>query len=161
MNNLNIIGEYLIKHKSNILIKKHNLITFRGESYFLNRLLNDELKPIQYITLGKGTGRPLKGDNNLYKPKLQKEFKSRIDLNNKAIILTCEIPAHEIIGMSEIGVTNGEILISHDTFQPITDELLEEDSSSTVQIEYSFNLSTGGIRREWKQSTIGNNIWYC
>ena len=157
---INVTGIYKITYKNKPIINGKNLITLRGEAYFLNRLLNDEMEPIQYLVLGKGTGRPLKGDNDLFKPKLRKEFKSKIDLYNKSIILTCDIPAHEIIGMSEIGVSNKEILISHDTFTPITDELLQEDLSSTVQVEYTFNLSTGGARKEWKQSTIGNNIWY-
>lgn len=157
---LNVNGTYKLIYKNQVILTGKNLITLRGEAYFLNRLLNDELEPIQYIVLGKGTGRPLKGDNSLFKPKLRKEFRSKVDLNNKSIVLICDIPAHEIVGMSEIGVSNNEILISHDTFNTITDELLQNDLSSTVQVEYSFNLTTGGVRREWKKSTIGNNIWY-
>ena len=50
-----------------IEITKHNLITLLGESFLMNRLINDRLQPIQYIALGKGTARPQKKDTRLGK----------------------------------------------------------------------------------------------
>ena len=70
---INVNGEYYFKvHLQSMFlneileIKRTNLITFRGEAFFMNRWLNEEFEPIKYICLGKGTANPRKSDEKLY-----------------------------------------------------------------------------------------------
>ena len=55
---INVNGEYYFKvHLQSMFlneileIKRTNLITFRGEAFFMNRWLNEEFEPIKYICL--------------------------------------------------------------------------------------------------------------
>ena len=143
-----------------IEIKKHNLITLLGESFLMNRLINDRLQPIQYIALGKGTARPQKKDTRLGKQTIRKTCNTEVDLTNKQLILSCDFEAKEILDTTEIGViTNDDILITHDLYETITSNILG-NSTSSIHLEYNLIFTTGGIRSQWKTSTTQNNILY-
>jgi len=143
-----------------IEIKKHNLITLLGESFLMNRLINDRLQPIQYIALGKGTARPQKKDTRLGKQTIRKTCNTEVDLTNKQLILSCDFEAKEILDTTEIGViTNDDILITHDLYETITSTILG-NSTSSIHLEYNIIFTTGGIRSQWKTSTTQNNILY-
>ena len=143
-----------------IEIKKHNLITLLGESFLMNRLINDRLQPIQYIALGKGTARPQKKDTRLGKQTIKKTCNTEVDLTNKQLILSCDFEAKEILDTTEIGViTNDDILITHDLYETITSIILG-NSTSSIHLEYNIIFTTGGIRSQWKTSTTQNNILY-
>lgn len=143
-----------------IEIKKHNLITLLGESFLMNRLINDRLQPISYIALGKGTARPQKKDTRLGKQTIRKTCNTEVDLTNKQLILSCDFEAKEILDTTEIGViTNDDILITHDLYETITSTILG-NSTSSIHLEYNIIFTTGGIRSQWKTSTTQNNILY-
>lgn len=153
---INLKGEYTISIplqtmflNTQINIKGTNLITFAGESFFMNRWINNEFKPIQYIVLGKGTARPLRGDITLGSETVRKECSGKVNLTTKKLELTCDMTAREVLGTTEIGVANDEILISHDIYREISSTLLG-DATSIVHINYSFSLVTGSIRSDWK-----------
>lgn len=143
-----------------IEIHKSNLITLLGESFLMNRLINDKLQPIQYIALGKGTARPQKKDTRLGKQTIRKTCNTEADLTNKQLILSCDFEAKEILDTTEIGViTNDDILITHDLYETITSTILG-NSTSSIHLEYNIIFTTGGIRSQWKTSTTQNNILY-
>lgn len=143
-----------------IEITKHNLITLLGESFLMNRLINDRLQPIQYIALGKGTARPQKKDTRLGKQTIKKTCNTEADLTNKQLILSCDFEAKEILDTTEIGViTNDDILVTHDLYETITSTILG-NSTSSIHLEYNIIFTTGGIRSQWKTSTTQNNILY-
>lgn len=143
-----------------IEIHKSNLITLLGESFLMNRLINDKLQPIQYIALGKGTARPQKKDTRLGKQTIRKPCNTEVDLTNKQLILSCDFEAKEILDTTEIGViTNDDILITHDLYETITSTILG-NSTSSIHLEYNIIFTTGGIRSQWKTSTTQNNILY-
>lgn len=143
-----------------IEIHKSNLITLLGESFLMNRLINDKLQPIQYIALGKGTARPQKKDTRLGKQTIRKPCNTEADLTNKQLILSCDFEAKEILDTTEIGViTNDDILITHDLYETITSTILG-NSTSSIHLEYNIIFTTGGIRSQWKTSTTQNNILY-
>lgn len=143
-----------------LIVHGENLITLLGESFFMNRWVNDEFDPICYIKLGKGTSRPVKTDEELGKLTVNKNCSYEVNLTDKKIVLYCDCSASEIVDTCEIGVGNDEILISHDIFEPITTEILLDDTTSLIHIEYAFNLLTGGLRSNWTPSKEGNNIYY-
>ena len=143
-----------------IKITKNNLITLLGESFLMNRLINDKLQPIQYIALGKGTARPQKKDTRLGKQTIRKTCNSTVDLKNKILTLSCDFEAKEILNTTEIGViTQGDILITHDLYETITSDILGA-SNSSVYLEYNLIFTTGGIRSQWRTSTLRNNVLY-
>ena len=83
---INVNGEYYFKvHLQSMFlneileIKRTNLITFRGEAFFMNRWLNEEFEPIKYICLGKGTANPRKSDEKLSMQTVQKTCKTQVD----------------------------------------------------------------------------------
>ena len=134
-----------------LCIRGENLITLQGESFFMNRWINNEFEPIKYIVLGKATARPLKTDTKLGQETVRKECSSKADLNLGKVNLTATVSASEILDTTEIGVANDEVLISHDIYEKISATLLG-DITSSVNINYSFVLVTGGIRGDWKAS---------
>ena len=143
-----------------IKINKHNLITLLGESFLMNRLINDRIPPIEYIALGKGTARPQKKDTRLGKQTIRKTCTSTVDLDNKRLILACNFEAHEIKDTTEIGViTQNEKLITHDIYETITSEILGT-SNSSIYLEYMILFTTGGIRNQWRTSTLRNDVLY-
>lgn len=141
-------------------ITHHNIITLLGESFLMNRLINDKLQPIGYIAVGKGSNRPQKKDTRLGKQTIRKQCSSRVDLNNKILTLSCDFEAKELLNTTEIGVlTQDDILITHDIFEPLSSAIIGT-TTSTVHLEYNLLFSTGSIRSQWKTSTTANNILY-
>lgn len=153
-------GSYKITQDDKLIIEGENLITLLGESFFMNRWVNDEFTPITSILLGKGTGRPLRSNTSLGEQTFSKNATATVDVKNKQVILECDCTSLEILDVTEIGVSNGDVLISRDLFKAIDGNMIAADLTSLVHIEYVFNLSTGGVRSEWKQSTNGNDIYY-
>ena len=161
---IDVKGEYTISIplqtmflNTELLIQGTNLITLQGESFFLNRWINNEFNTIKYIVLGKSTARPLKSDTKLGRETVRKNCTGKADINTKKLNLTCDVTASEILDTTEIGVTNDEVLISHDVFKKISSTFLG-NSTSTIHINYSFTLITGGLRSDWK--TANNGIYY-
>lgn len=156
---MNIFGKYSFNIcftnmfvNMNIEIENNNIITFLGESFFMNRWINDEFKTIKEIVLGKGTVRPDKQDISLSNETVRKNATVKVNLATKTVKLTCDFSAREINGTTEIGVTNGDILISHDVYEEII-----TPSTSTVSLTYTFLIETGSIRTHWsKLGSTGN-----
>ena len=138
-------------------LKHYNLVTFFGESFFMNRCINDEFKPIQYIALGNTSNVPQKEDVKLGNETSRRKCVCLADLVNKQIQLTASFKAQEVIGTSEIGVFSEQILISHDRFSKIDDSFI--GVAGDVKIEYIFQFSTGGLRGDWKFATK-NYVFY-
>lgn len=136
------------------------MITLLGESFLMNSLINNKLQPIHYIAVGKGTARPTKKDTKLSKQTLVKPCNSRVDSNTKKLILSAKFEARELLGTSEIGILTAEnILITHDIYEPLTDDLIGNDTTS-IQLEYNLEFTTGTIRSQWQTSTTGEYILY-
>lgn len=157
---INIKGEYSFHQGDRLILHGENLITLIGESFFMNRWINDEFTPITKILLGKGTGRPRKTDTKLGKLSLTKDVKGKVDLTNKRLTLTVDLTASEVLGTSEIGVSNGDVLISRDIYEKISEDVLQQDTTSMIHLTYNFNLTTGGLRSNWKQSKEDSSIYY-
>lgn len=163
---LNVKGEYAIRIpiqsmflNSSILIKNTNIITTLGESFFLNRMINDNFNPISYIVIGTAMNKPRKADISLGNETIRKKCAKEIDLNKKQIVLTTNFPVKEIYGASEIGVANDSVLISHDVFERLDDNILTP-TSGDVDITYTFNLSTGNFKTGWEVATGYLNVYY-
>lgn len=136
------------------------MITLLGESFLMNSLINNKLQPIHYIAVGKGTARPTKKDTKLSKQTLVKQCNSRVDPNTKTLILSAKFEARELLGTSEIGILTAEnILITHDIYEPLTDDLIGNDTTS-IQLQYNLEFTTGTIRSQWQTSTTGECILY-
>lgn len=137
-----------------------NLITLLGESFLLNRLTNNQFNPIRNICLGKGTILPTKNDTKLTYQTITKIAKTNVNLTSKQIEFTADFTANEILNTSEIGLTNDDgVLITHDTYTPITNEILGE-LVADVQITYYLSLETGAIRTDWAKQPQSSNTYY-
>jgi len=162
---MNIKGSYTIKQGEKILVERNNLITNMGESFFMNRAINSEFAPMQYIVLGDSPFRAKKTDMGLGNETFRKKAIMEVDWNKKQIILHCSCSLSEIVNTTEIGTSNGDILISHDVYEKITSEDLGNNIDS-VEITYMFDFSTSSIRRNWLYYTQGdegntqNHIYY-
>ena len=142
-----------------IHFNKSNLITYVGEAFFMNRWINDEFTPIQSICLGKGTINPRKSDTKLSMQTIEKKCKMKVDIVNKRVMLSCDFTASEILDTTEIGVKNSDgKLISHDSYAKIGSTILD-NATSNVHLDYSFSLSTGSIKGNWKVSNATKNIY--
>lgn len=133
-------------------ITRHNIITRLGESFFLNRCINDAFNPISYIVVGNGRNIPSKEDISLGNETSRCRCNSTADLDKKCVILTGTFKAKDILGTSEIGVANDKILISHDSYPKFSDESLI-GFSGDVNVEYKFQFSTGYERNEFQESS--------
>ena len=122
---MKIHGKYVFKQQDKIILEGNNLITLLGESFFMNRVVNQHFEPIKYII-------------------------SSVDLINKKIILKATFEAGEVLGTCEIGVANDDILISHDIYEKMSSSFLE-DSIGEVDVTYSFELTTGSIRKDFNK----------
>lgn len=161
--NCEIIGIYSIiiqTPEGERRITNKNLITQFGESFFLNRWINDSFNPLEYIVIGNGTNNPQKSDLTLGNQKYKRKCVCEANLESKRLILTANFKANEMLGTTEIGVMNDKILISHDRYEKIDSQFLS-GAIGDVRIEYIFQLSTGAIKRGWSKSTEGNNIFYA
>lgn len=146
--NINIKGHYIFKQGDNIILEGDNLITFHGESFLLNRCINDDFSPMKYIVLGNGNSIPLKTDTQLGNELIRKNASRQADLDDVSVVLSKSFTTAEIVGISEIGVANDKILISHDVFNEIDMSMLN-NLIGTVEVEYSFKFSTATIRNGW------------
>lgn len=136
------------------------MITLLGESFLMNCLINHKLQPIRYIALGKGTTRPTKKDTKLSRQTISKQCSTRVDTTNHKLILSAKFEARELLNTSEIGIlTEDNILVSHDIYAPLTPEIIGNDTTS-IQLEYNLEFSTGSVRSDWKTSTTGECILY-
>ena len=158
-------GSYTIRAGETLIREGHNIITLLGESFFLNRAINNEFTPITYIVLGNSSVQAIKSDIALGNETCRKKCVCEVNLETKQILLTCSCTAKEILLTSEIGVANEEILISHDVFNAIDDEFITNDIDS-VEITYTFDLNTASQRTNWEYYTSGDsgntkrNIYY-
>ena len=62
------------------------------------------------------------------------------------------------MGITEIGVRNKNYLISHDVFTELTSDMLV-NPIGTVEVEYTFQLSTSTIRHGWNV-VYGKSIYW-
>lgn len=147
---MNLCGKYCFKQNDEIILSGENIITLLGESFFLNRAVNNHFEPIQYIMLGSSNSRPRKSDIGLGNLTVKKNVVSSVDLNNKLIVLEATFEASEVLGTSEIGVGNDDLLISHDVFTKIDDSFLI-DSIGEVDVRYTFELTTGAMRKDFNK----------
>lgn len=147
---MKIHGRYVFKQQDKIILEGNNLITLFGESFFMNRAVNQHFEPIKYIMLGSSNARPKKSDISLGNLTVKKQVTSNIDLSNKKIILEATFEAGEVLGTCEIGVANDDILISHDIYEKMSSSFLK-DSIGEVDVTYSFELTTGSIRKDFNK----------
>ena len=162
---MNITGSYIIRQGDTILVQQKNIITNLGESFFMNRAINTEFKPLRYIVLGNSPFRAKKSDTALGNETFRKQATIEVNWNTKQILMYVSCTFNEIINTCEIGTSNGDTLISHDTYTKITSEDLPSTIDS-VEITYIFDFSTSSIRKGWTYYTQGddgttkNNIYY-
>ena len=167
MKTIDIKGEYTFNIpirtmflNTTLQIKNTNLITFYGESFFLNRIVNDTYNPIQYLCLGNATIKPQKKDLTLGNETIRKKCATNVNLDEKKqIILTCTFDIREIYGTSEIGVANDTILISHDVFTPLNDDILLPNTGE-IEVEYIFTIRTGAYKTGWTLSNL-TDVYYA
>lgn len=168
---INIKGGYTISIpiqgmflNSTIEVKNTNIITELGERFFLNRMINDNFNPIQYICLGNVSDKPKKSDIQLGNETIRRKCVKDIDINKKQIVLSTNFPVKEIWGTCEIGVcttnsSQNSILISHDVYQKLDDNFLTA-TAGDVNVNYTFNLSTGAGKTGWDIAQNMNNLVY-
>lgn len=153
---MNIKGRYkftIILHDgTERIINGTNLITFLGGSFFLNRAINDEHSTMKYLCLGNGTNPASVNDKSLGNETTRKECVKTVDADNHKIILTANFTPSQLLGTTEIGVANDDILISHDIYEKITNSTLEGNIGE-IEVEYTFELSTSSIRSNWTKKT--------
>lgn len=136
------------------------MITTIGRSLLMNRSVNDIMKPVRYMALGKGTNNPSKQDLKLGKETVRKEVDYDIDIDNNMIVFKATFTAAEVLNTTEIGLFNEEdILVSRDVYQTITDEILE-DTTSSINMEYNMHFDTGAVHSKWQTSTLSSDILY-
>lgn len=158
-------GSYVLKTKNQVIKSGSNLITFLGESFFLNRAVNNEFDPMKYIVFGNSSLNAKKSDISLGNETVRKRCVSEVDLDTKQIILKCSCTTSEILNTTEIGVANDLILISHDIYEAIDSSYLPENID-TIEVTYTFDLATSSTRGNWEHYTsinTGNtdyNIYY-
>ena len=136
------------------------MITTLGRSLLMNRSVNDRMKPITYIALGKGTNNPSRQDLKLGKETIRKLVDYTVDIENNVLIFEASFTAKEILNTTEIGIfTEEEILVSRDVYETVTDDILE-DTTSTVNMQYRIYFNTGATHSKWSTSTTADDILY-
>lgn len=154
--NIPLYGMFLNK---TIQITRKNLITLLGESFFLNRAISDDFKPITFICLGNSSNIPRKKDLKLGNETIRKKCVKTIDFDSRRIKLSASFQANEIMGTKEIGIHNGDILITHDVYNNI--DTLLTPTTGEITIDYYVELSSGGIRNaEWTLVSGKNYTYY-
>ena len=136
-----------------------NLITLFGTSFFMHRWIDNEFDPIKYIVLGKGTKRPLITDEELGSETCRKLCKTNVNLNTKTLEISATFTAKEILNTTEIGVANDKILISHDLYTILSEDVIGE-LTTTINLTYNFHLDTGSLRTKWTKSSQNNKLYY-
>ena len=157
MSDINIKGSYKFKQKDHIIYQGDNLITFYGVIYFLNRCVNDNFNAMSSIQIGNGLVAPSKYDISLGNFLTEEDAQTDVIVDKNIIKLTASFEAKDIIGVSEIGVSNGNMLISHDTFEEINSDMLV-NPVGTVEVEYTYHFSTSTIRSDWIR--YGKSIYW-
>ena len=147
---MNLIGHYEINLGDEV-ITGTNLITFYGESFFLNRAINEEYQPIKYIVFGDSRVNARKNDMGLGHETVRTRCSCEVDASKKQIILSCKVPPSQLDGANEIGVANDKILISHDVFEKRIDDATLTHLIDDVDVKYTFDLSTASTQKEWKK----------
>ena len=162
---MNVTGSYTIRQGERILVKSKNIITNLGEAFFINRAVNTEFDPLQYIVLGTSSVRAKKTDLTLGNETFRKKAAIEVNWNTRQILMYVSCTLSEILNTSEIGTSNGDTLISHDTYERITSEDIG-DNIDSVEITYVFDFSTSCIRKGWQYYSQGdtgttmNHIYY-
>ena len=150
-----------------IKIGGHNLITFYGESFFMNRAINDEFNHIEYICIGSGVNPPQKMEFELGYETARNTCVKKVECGSCRIILNTSFTGKEIMGTTEIGVLaskydGGEVLISHDVF---TETILNEDFLygiiGNVEIEYIFQFTSSNLKTNWHKHSKYRNVYYA
>ena len=169
---MNIQGTYTYKIpittmflNTELSIQNHNIITDRGESFFLNRCINDAFNPIEYIVIGNGNRAPRRTDTKLGNERNRKKCSVRADVLNKRLVLTAKFTAEEIQETTEIGVltrnaNKDDILISHDVYNKI-DKSVFAGITGEVIVEYIYQFTTSFQKNAWLVSDETNNIYYA
>ena len=163
---MNIKGEYSIRIpiitmflNTELKITRKNLITRFGESFFMNRCINDYFNPIQYICLGNGLNLPRKSDSSLGNETSRQKCSSVSELDNNQIHLSAKFKAKEVLGTSEIGVMNDIILISHDSYPKLSEDDLVGLVGDVI-IDYFFKFNSGVNKSGWEKANDGEHIYY-
>ena len=138
---MNVTGSYTIRQGERILVESKNIITNLGEAFFINRAVNTEFDPLQYIVLGTSSVRAKKTDLTLGNETFRKKAAIEVNWNTKQILMYVSCTLSEILNTSEIGTSNGDTLISHDTYERITSEDIG-DNIDSIEITYVFDFST-------------------
>lgn len=146
-------------------ITNHNIITDRGESFFLNRCINDAFNPIQYIVIGNGNKYPRRTDTKLGNERNRKKCSCKADIQNKRLVLTTNFTVEEIQETTEIGVItknadDRDILISHDVYNKI-DKTVFAGITGEITVEYIYQFTTSFQKNAWRVSDEANNIYYA
>lgn len=153
-----VIGMFL---NETLQIKHTNLITLLGESFFLNRAINGNLNPIQYICLGNSSNRPQKSDLQLGNETIRKKCNKIVNLDKKRIELSATFQAKEILGTTEIGVANDNILITHDVYVKNEISDLLTPTTGDITIDYYIELSSGALHnKDWTLAPGTTNVYY-
>ena len=169
----NIIGEYSFKIRittmflnTTLKITNKNLITLKGESFFLNRCINDLFNPIQSICIGNGINAPQKFDEKLGNETKRKSCSQEVLLDENKLKLTTNFLTEDLLGATEIGVLTTtlegkEILISHDVFNTtLLNEALMYGATGSIELEYSFYFSSSQLKTGWRKYKRDNNVYW-
>ena len=136
------------------------MIMTLGRSMIMNRIVNDRMSCASYIALGKGTNNPSKKDTKLGKETVRKLADYTVDIENNVLIFKAGFTAKEVLNTTEIGLfTEEDILVSRDVYQTVTDDILE-DTTSTIDMEYRMHFDTAGVHKQWYTSSIEDTILY-
>lgn len=136
------------------------IITTLGRSLIMNRVVNDRMKPVTYIALGKGTNNPSRQDLKMGKETVRKLADYTVDIENNVLIFKAGFTAKEVLNTTEISLfTEEDILVSRDVYETVTDDILE-DTTSTIDMEYRIHFDTAGVHKQWYTSSIEDTILY-
>lgn len=136
------------------------MISTLGRSCIMNRIVNDRMKPATYISLGKGTNNPSRQDLSLGKETVRKLADYTVDIENNVLIFKASFTAKEVLDTTEVGLfTEDGVLVSRDIYETITDDILE-DTTSTINMEYRIHFDTAGVHKNWNTSTTADDILY-
>lgn len=159
-NKQNIIGVYRYKiniptmfHNYEMYIKNHNLITYIGEDYFIERWINNDYGLINKILLGKQGITPSKSKKTIDNATEITD----ITLSNRktSLLITTEVKGTDVNDVNEIGVmTTDERLISHDVHSRIV-----VPESSTINIDYQYILTNGAYENNWERYSPDKDIY--
>ena len=130
------------------------MITNKGTAYFLNRLVNNDVSPINSIVLGTGGKTPSKTDTALNNQTLSKNCLFKIDIRNRRIILTANLTPSELEGVKEIGAMADGELLTHDLVMNAPSNI-----TSNINLEYIIELETTNVESTW--ILLSGNIYYC